>query len=456
MRYLHSVFVFLFFFLSVFFSFWVWETFAGNALLTQVNPDSSADKIKKMQEIFKWLWLYNWEIDWNFYSIREALVKYQVENWIIPDENHYEAGYFWNKTINSLKKKFWKDFEDLQREYLIIETPKVNQDWNFIVTAYYTPVVWQAKYSTWSYESERKLNGWWNTANWNKPSPGTIAAPKNYEFWTKIQLDWIWVWVVEDRGGSIVNSGDKWHLHDRLDIWMWYWDEWRERTYAWGVRTVKWMIVDASTPVKVNFEDNSKVVSDAPVQSSNPSSALAKYSSLYVSAENPNLENVKTLQNLLKEVNLYSWEINWDFSSVKDILINFQIENWIISSKDSEQAWYFWKRTYEAFKNKFWKNFELVWKENKQEVILYSSDRDIQTPTENIQKNDEILTFADKERLKIVRDNFLNNTKTKFNWNEISLQNYITNTKNVLNDYLKNNNLDEKKTAILKYFIEIL
>jgi hypothetical protein len=46
---------------------------------------------------------------------------------------------------------------------------------------------------------------------------------------------------------------------------------------------------------------------------------------------------------------------------------------------------------------------------------LYSSDREIQTPTENIQKNDEILTFADKERLKIVRDNFLNNTKTKFN-----------------------------------------
>ena len=128
---------------------------------------------------------------------------------------------------------------------------------------------------------------------------------------------------------------------------MWYWDEWRERTYAWGVRTVKWMIVDASTPVKVNFEDNSKVVNEAPVQSSSPSSALAKYSSLYVSAENPNLENVKTLQNLLKEVNLYSWEINWDFSSVKDIWINFQIENWIISSKDSEQAWYFWIRTFE-------------------------------------------------------------------------------------------------------------
>ncbi|RKW21749.1 hypothetical protein D8B46_06875 [Candidatus Gracilibacteria bacterium] len=456
MRYLHSVFVFLFFFLSVFFSFGVGETFAGNALLTQVNPDSSADKIKKMQEIFKGLGLYNGEIDGNFYSIREALVKYQVENGIIPDENHYEAGYFGNKTINSLKKKFGKDFEDLQREYLIIETPKVNQDGNFIVTAYYTPVVGQAKYSTGSYESERKLNGGGNTANGNKPSPGTIAAPKNYEFGTKIQLDGIGVGVVEDRGGSIVNSGDKGHLHDRLDIWMGYGDEGRERTYAWGVRTVKGMIVDASTPVKVNFEDNSKVVSDAPVQSSNPSSALAKYSSLYVSAENPNLENVKTLQNLLKEVNLYSGEINGDFSSVKDILINFQIENGIISSKDSEQAGYFGKKTYEAFKNKFGKNFELVGKENKQEVILYSSDREIQTPTENIQKNDEILTFADKERLKIVRDNFLNNTKTKFNGNEISLENYITNTKNVLNDYLKNNNLDEKKTAILKYFIEIL
>ena len=87
---------------------------------------------------------------------------------------------------------------------------------------------------------------------------------------------------------------------------------------------------------------------------------------------------------------------------------------------------------------------------------MYSSDKEIKSPTETIQKNDEILTSADKERLKIVRDNFLNNTKTKFNWNEVSLQNYITTTKNVLNDYLKNNNLDEKKTAILKYFIEIL
>ena len=108
MRYLHTIFVFLCFTLLAFFSFWIQETFA-NGLITQVNENSSETKVRKLQEVFKWLGLYNWEIDWNFNSIKEALVNYQVENGIVPNKDHYEAGYFWNKTINLkiYKKSFW-------------------------------------------------------------------------------------------------------------------------------------------------------------------------------------------------------------------------------------------------------------------------------------------------------------------------------------------------------------
>ena len=387
--------------------------------------------------------LYNWEIDWNFNSIKEALVNYQVENGIVPNKDHYEAGYFWNKTINSLKQKFWKNFEDLQKEFLTLETPKEWQEWYFIVTAYYSPVAWQSKYTTWSYETELRLNGWWNTANWKKPSNWTIAAPRNYPFWTKIYLEWFWVWEVNDRWWAIVNSWDNWHLHDRIDIWMWYWDEGRIRTAAWWVKTVKGSIVSSNTQIKTNFE-TSQSLEDS-TSNLNKSSQIDKYKNLYVSAENPNSDDVLNLQKLLKEVNLYNWNLDWKYDSIKDILINFQLENKIIFDKNSSEAGYFWKKTFEAFKNKFWNNFELV---NNSPTPV------VQNTLESKETLSSELTQAEKERLKLVRDEIYNEMKNKVWWNEQALQEYLLKSKDTLRNYSKK--YSWKKLEILNYFIEIL
>lgn len=434
MRFLQSIFIILFFFLSVFFSFWVSETFAGKNFITKVNINSWEQKVKKLQEVFKWLGLYNWEIDWNFSSIKESLIDYQVKNWIIPDREHSEAWYFWKKTIKSLKQKFWKDFEDLQKQHLIMESPESGNEWYFIVTAYYTPLPDQIKYSTWSYSSEIKLNGWWNTASWKKPSAWTIAAPENYAFWTKIELDWIWVWVVEDRWWAIVNSWDRWHLHDRLDVWMWYWDEARERTRAWWVRTIKWKILDNSANVSVFFEKDIK-------NEENKVSSITKYKSLYVSPEKPNTEDVKALQKLLSEANLYFGSIDWNYDSIKEILIDFQLKNSIINSRNSPEAWYFWKKTYEVFKNKFWENFELV--------TNYTNRRE-----SNLEIKKETLSSSDKTRLNKVRDNFYNKAKLRFNNDDKRVEEYISKTKLFLKDYSKK--LSWNNLLIINYFIEIL
>lgn len=442
MRYLHTIFVFLCFTLLAFFSFWIQETFA-NGLITQVNENSSEIKVRKLQEVFKWLGLYNWEIDWNFNSIKEALVNYQVENGIVPNKDHYEAGYFWNKTINSLKQKFWKNFEDLQKEFLTLETPKEWQEWYFVVTAYYSPVAWQSKYTTWSYETELRLNGWWNTANWKKPSNWTIAAPRNYPFWTKIYLEWFWVWEVNDRWWAIVNSWDNWHLHDRIDIWMWYWDEGRIRTAAWWVKTVKGSIVSSNTQIKTNFETFQSP--EDSTSNSNKPSQIDKYKNLYVSAENPNSDDVLNLQKLLKEVNLYNWNLDWKYDSIKDILINFQLENKIIFDKNSPEAGYFWKKTFEAFKNKFWNNFELV---NNSPTPV------VQNTLESKETLSSELTQAEKERLKLVRDEIYNEMKNKVWWNEQALQEYLLKSKDTLRNYSKK--YSWKKLEILNYFIEIL
>ena len=326
---------------------------------------------------------------------------------------------------------------------MTLETPKEWQEWYFIVTAYYSPVAWQSKYTTWSYETELRLNGWWNTANWKKPSNWTIAAPRNYPFWTKIYLEWFWVWEVNDRWWAIVNSWDNWHLHDRIDIWMWYWDEGRIRTAAWWVKTVKGSIVSSNTQIKTNFE-TSQSPEDS-TSNSNKSSQIDKYKNLYVSAENPNSDDVLNLQKLLKEVNLYNWNLDWKYDSIKDILINFQLENKIIFDKNSPEAGYFWKKTFEAFKNKFWNNFELV---NNSPTPV------VQNTLESKETLSSELTQAEKERLKLVRDEIYNEMKNKVWWNEQALQEYLLKSKDTLRNYSKK--YSWKKLEILNYFIEIL
>lgn len=111
----------------------------------------------------------------------------------------------------------------------------------FIVTAYYSPLPNQNYYLKGNYEDELKLNWMWIAwASWVWVYEWMLAAPKNYAFWTKIYLEWLWIWSVEDRGGAIVNSWVRWYEHDRIDVWMWYWEEWLRRALYWWKRKVAW------------------------------------------------------------------------------------------------------------------------------------------------------------------------------------------------------------------------
>ena len=130
-------------------------------------------------------------------------------------------------------------------------------DTYFIVTAYYSPLENQEDYITESYEWDIRLNGsgirW---ASGKEVFPWMIAAPKKYSFWTKIYIEWLWTWSVEDRGGAIIEASNGWPSHDRLDVWMGFWDQWRERAIVWWARKVKWSIVDSQNDVNMSFSNS--------------------------------------------------------------------------------------------------------------------------------------------------------------------------------------------------------
>lgn len=80
----------------------------------------------------------------------------------------------------------------------------------FIVTAYYSPLPDQNFYLKGNYEAEKILNG--NGTNGASGKPvfvGMIAAPKTYNFGTRIDFEGLGVGIVEDRGGAIVKAGER-------------------------------------------------------------------------------------------------------------------------------------------------------------------------------------------------------------------------------------------------------
>lgn len=73
----------------------------------QISPQSSSESdVKKLQNIFKEMWLYKWEIDGKYESIKDIFITYQAYRKIISSKNSPEAWYFWEKTNQQLNKDY--------------------------------------------------------------------------------------------------------------------------------------------------------------------------------------------------------------------------------------------------------------------------------------------------------------------------------------------------------------
>jgi peptidoglycan hydrolase-like protein with peptidoglycan-binding domain len=141
--------------------------------------------------------------------------------------------------------------------FLLASFPVSAQDDNyFVVTAYYSPLPDQEYYITGNYKDELILNG--KGIAWASGKPvfsGMLAAPGKYSFGTKIYLDGLGIWVVEDRGGAIVPAGQRGYSYDRIDVWMGYGDEGLLRANFWGKRKVYGYTIDNQNATTLDYYD---------------------------------------------------------------------------------------------------------------------------------------------------------------------------------------------------------
>ena len=264
----------------------------------------------------------------------------------------------------------------------------------FVVTAYYSPLPNQSHYIMWTYAKELRMNGKWiRWASGKKVFPGMLAAPSIYTFWTKIKLEWVGIWEVADRWGAIVKAGVRSFKYDRIDIWMWHWEKWLQRAMHWWTRTIKWSIIPKNNKVYLplsklpaprwtiyhakknpDFLQKWEVKNKVYLNRKVPVPKVKKFISGTGTEINifswpiTNSTWVKKLQNILKEMKLYSWEINWEYSSIRWIVLEFQLKNNVISKKTDIWAGNFWPKTRKTLKQKYSDFKEKVKKEAENKI----------------------------------------------------------------------------------------
>ena len=254
----------------------------------------------------------------------------------------------------------------------------------FRVTAYYSPLVNQKYYIKWNYEAEIRMNWRWiRWASWKPVFSWMIAAPKKYRFGTKIYLEGLGVWEVTDRGWAIVKAWVRNFKHDRIDVWVWYWDEGLRRAMYWGNRVVKWSIVKnnnntsidykkipspywATSKLKINSSKKEKKVIIKTKQKTKFEIFLEEELQIFnkkVEAK----EEIKILQEKLSDLSIYKWDIDWEYKSIVNVIANYQLEKKLIKSNQDKAAWYFWPST----RNNLMQDYKkyLIKEEEKRERI---------------------------------------------------------------------------------------
>lgn len=213
---------------------------------------------------------------------------------------------------------------------LILPSFVMAQARTFTITGYYSPLPDQDYFLTGSYESEIRLNGnGTHGADGTPVYPGMIAAPKSYDFGTKVCIPGFGCGTVHDRGGAIVRQGERdLARHDRLDLWMGYGMDGMTRALAWGVQHVDCEMSPVGTVLvdSVNFSVPLPLTQILKLMPS-----IAFHNDLFLGQEG---DEVEKLQIALRRLNLYKGEINSVYDKeMERAVLDFQIKFFVLHSE---------------------------------------------------------------------------------------------------------------------------
>lgn len=215
----------------------------------------------------------------------------------------------------------------------------------FTISAYYSPIEGQERYVTGSLAGDIRLNGSGvNSADGTPVYPGMIAAPSTYAFGTKMNVPGVGIVAVHDRGGAIVNAGERGQYHDRLDIWMGFGDKGLSRALNWGKRDVEVTVYGIDPSLKENVYLEGFTEAEKFVKSLINKQNIFKDDLFFGTSG----DKVGELQNYLTDLGYYKGKIdNYYGDAVYKAVIQFQLDQKIIERKEEFGAGYLGPRSRE-------------------------------------------------------------------------------------------------------------
>ncbi|MFC1647558.1 peptidoglycan-binding protein [Patescibacteria group bacterium] len=213
----------------------------------------------------------------------------------------------------------------------------------FTISAYYSPLPGQERYVTGSYEGDIRLNGSGvNSADGTPVYPGMIAAPSTYAFGTKMNIPGIGMVAVHDRGGAIVNAGERGQSYDRLDIWMGYGDKGLSRALNWGKRSVEVTVYGIDPNIKENVYLEGFTEAEKFIRSIVNEQKIFK-DDLWFGQSG---DKVKELQDYLEDLGYYRGKMDGYYGdAVYKAVVQFQLEQAIVDNEEEFGAGYLGPQT---------------------------------------------------------------------------------------------------------------
>lgn len=209
----------------------------------------------------------------------------------------------------------------------------------FAITGYYSPLPDQEFFITGDYESEIRLNGRGvRGADRTEVYPGMVAAPPKYPYDTKMKIPGVGTVAVHDRGGAIVESGERGQSHDRLDIWMGQGTEGLFRALTWGKKVLDVVVFGVNQDVReevyletfAKAEDYIRNVIFAPKLFTED---------LWYKQQN---DDVKRLQEYMRQLGYYHGAIDGYYGdSVLQAVFAFQVDQKLVDSWEDIGAGHF-------------------------------------------------------------------------------------------------------------------
>ncbi len=249
---------------------------------------SPYNDIVEVQKIYRNLGYYNWDIDWNYSSVLEDIIRYQLDKKVILTKNDEWAWYFWPKTRAQAKK----DYES----YLA---------WNDASNDVVTEVVWNS-------EVKKISREWMMTRE-------EIEEREIKEFQNKYNIE--------------IQTNDVWN-----NIWVWF-----NKKIVLKITDAKWRSFRWNTPYPITFSFDSNLVSVFPEKFYNFTDWVRDITLSWKKIWNTTLY-VKMWEKVIKSIDLRVFD-NWKTISAKSAVsvakskvILWDKNVWVVMLKDDKWA----------------------------------------------------------------------------------------------------------------------